>query len=199
MSNSNPLLAASPPAARARRGPRRSRNTRPSARRRSPSSAMRTRSAAGDAREVLRVDRQEHHALVQHLVVLQVVQQRVRHAVGRRGQEHRRARDARRRARLDALDEEAERHRVLGEPLHQQRAAALPRREQREHDAADQQREPAAVRHLERVRREERRGRSGTAAPRSRTATSRLQPQMRRMTTKISTESISIASVTAMP
>ena len=37
---------------------------------------------------------------------------------------------------------------------------------------------------------------SGTAMA---TATSRLQPQMRRMTTKISTESISIASVTAMP
>ena len=37
---------------------------------------------------------------------------------------------------------------------------------------------------------------SGTAMS---TATSAFQPQMRRITTKISTESISIASVTAMP
>ena len=64
--------------------------------------------------------------------------------------------DARRRRRLDALDEDVERHRVLGEPLHQQRAPALPRREQREHDGADHQREPAAGRDLERVGREER-------------------------------------------
>mgnify|MGYP003694147827 CR=1 FL=1 len=44
----------------------------------------------------------QHHALVQHLVVLEVVQQRVRHPARHVGQEHRRARDANGWVRLDA-------------------------------------------------------------------------------------------------
>ena len=95
------------------------------------------------------MNREEDHAVVQHLVVLQVVEQRVRHAIDGRRQEGRGALDARGGTRLDALDEEPEGHRILREPLHQQRAAALPRREQREHDRADQEREPPAGRHLE--------------------------------------------------
>src|SRR3546814_10144478 len=42
------------------------------------------------------LDRQQHHAFMQHLVVLQIVEQRVRHAVGARGHEHRGAGHARR-------------------------------------------------------------------------------------------------------
>ena len=71
------------------------------------------RSSTRHVRNVADDHGQEHDALVQHLVVLEVVQQRVRHAVGRRRQEHRGALDARRRRDLDALDEEVERQRVV--------------------------------------------------------------------------------------
>ena len=42
-----------------------------------------------DIGHVLDLDGQQHHPLVQHLVVLEVVQQRVGHAVGGGGHEHR--------------------------------------------------------------------------------------------------------------
>ena len=93
---------------------------------------------------------------MQHFVVLQVMQQRVRHAILRGREKDGRARHPRRRRRLDALNEQVEGHRVLGEPLHQHDTAALPRRQQREHDGADQDRGPAAVGNLERIRRKER-------------------------------------------
>ena len=46
---------------------------------------------------VFGLDLQHHHTLVQDLVVLEIVQQGARHHVGIAGQEHRGARDARRR------------------------------------------------------------------------------------------------------
>jgi hypothetical protein len=49
-----------------------------------------------DARHVLRHYPERHDALVQHLVVLEIVQQGARHDVEVVGQEHRRAGDARR-------------------------------------------------------------------------------------------------------
>ena len=99
----------------------------------------------------------------------------------------------------DAGDEHVQRHRVLRKALVQHRAPALPRREQREHDAADGEREPAAVGNLERVRREK-----GDVDRDQRQRRSRAQPggsssTAASCTTKISSESISIASVTAMP
>ena len=96
-------------------------------------------------RHVADLDRQEHHALVQHLVVVEVVQQRVRRRVGRRGEEHRGARNALRRILEERLEERRERHRGALQALEHDLAPAPPGGEHHEHEEADHQREPAAV------------------------------------------------------
>ena len=77
----------------------------------------------------------------------------MRHAVGARRHEHRRARHARRGVDCRG-DEDLGRHRRLAQPLDHQRAALGPGRQDREHDQADHQREPAAIGHLGEVRRQ---------------------------------------------
>ena len=145
---------------------------------------------------------QEYHALVQHLVVLQVVQQRVRHAVERRRQEHRGAR--RRASAGDASMLWMKRSSGIASS---RQCARISSDRPRFHVVSsvntmrhpDDDREPAAFGDLERVRREERRGRSATSGIAIAMRDHIGQFHSRRMTTKIRIESISIASVTAMP
>ena len=56
-------------------------------------------------RRLQHIHRQHHVALVQHLVVLEVVQQRMRHGILVGGKEHRRARHTQRRMLENVLDE----------------------------------------------------------------------------------------------
>jgi len=133
------------------------------------------------------------------LLCLRFVEQRMRYAVLRPGQEDRGAGHAHGGRRLDALDEQVERHRVLGEAPHQHHSSALPRRQQREHEDADQDWKPAAVGNLERVRRQEREIDERQGVSRWRRASHTGQFHNRSITTKIRIESISMASVTAMP
>ena len=65
-----------------------------------------------DLRHLARHDRHENHLLVQHLVVLEVMQQHDRHAVVRRRHEHGGAGNARRLAARDIVEEEIERQRA---------------------------------------------------------------------------------------
>ena len=92
---------------------------------------------------------------MQHLVVLQVVQQRIRHGAGLGIQEHGRAVHAQRRANEHAVDETGQVQRLLMLQLADQLAAVFPGCHQQEHGAAYQQRKPAAVDQLQRVRRKE--------------------------------------------
>ena len=111
----------------------------PRSRRRAPRCAR--ESAAVDLGHGVGDDREQHDLLVQHLVVLEVVQQHVGRPAARRGHEHRGARHAvaaccaRRRARNSV-----ERQRLGGDALAEQRAAALPGR----HDGEDAGRRPRA-------------------------------------------------------
>jgi len=84
------------------------------------------------------------------------VQQGMRHEVGRGGHEHGGAFHARGRRDLDALHEQIERQGILREAVHEERATALPRGEQREDHRAHHQREPPSRGNLERVGGEER-------------------------------------------
>ena len=110
-----------------------------SGRSRSRASRPRAARSLGDVGNVARHDGEEHDALVQHLVVLQVVQQRVRHAA-RRATVRKTAvpwtrggglvASARGRARAAC----ASSRQLLAAEL----AAALPGRQQREDDGADE-------------------------------------------------------------
>ena len=90
---------------------------------------------------------QDHHAFVQHLVVLDIVQQRAGHARGLAGHEDRRA-GYTCRGILRALGEDLDRQCGLAHPVAHELAPARPGGEQRKGDQADHQREPAAIGHL---------------------------------------------------
>ena len=100
---------------------------------------------------------QQHVALVQHLVVLEVVQHRRRHELVRRRQEHRSAGHAQRRMRHQAGHEGLDPQAVLLHLRMHQFAAAAPAAHQRERRHAERQREPRAFHELDGVGGEERR------------------------------------------
>ena len=100
-------------------------------------------------------DAHAQRPLVQHLVVLEVVQQRRGHVVGVAGQEHRRpghAHDARAR---QARQERGEQRPVLSPLRQHQLAPALPGGHQRHERTAQHERHPAPFQQLERVGGEE--------------------------------------------
>ncbi len=92
---------------------------------------------------------------MQHLVVLEVVQQHRRDALGARGHHHGRAGHPVRPGVLEVGEEQAERQASLGEHPRELRSAALPGGHGGEDHRPDGQREPAAVHELEQVRPEE--------------------------------------------
>ena len=100
-----------------------------------------------DVRHVLDLHGQQHDALVQHLVVLHVVQQRRRDRRGRRGQEHRCAAHA-----VHGLagrrDEHGQRHGPFLQPLAHDPPAGRPGRQQREDHQADRDRQQRAFQQL---------------------------------------------------
>src|SRR5271155_2309819 len=102
-------------------------------------------------RHVLGLDLHYHDALVQHLVVLEGMQQGDRNMCDVAGHEDSRPRDAGRPVGLDRLDELLERHRVPGAQLGEQPTAAPPCSHYREHDYRDDDREPAAVGNLQQI------------------------------------------------
>src|SRR3569832_1878594 len=71
-------------------------------------------------------DMGEDHALMQHAIVLQIVQQRGRYDIGARVEEHGRAGDAHRRL-IGALEEEIERHGFVAHDLLMMTPAVAPR------------------------------------------------------------------------
>lgn len=87
--------------------------------------------------------------LVQHLVVLEVARQCVGRLAGLRTEQDRRAGYARWRAEKERIQKRLEFDCFFAQPLREQLASALPGGHQREHDAADGQRESAAVDHLD--------------------------------------------------
>ena len=103
---------------------------------------------AGNDRNIARLEREQHHSIVENLVVLQVVQKRVGDAAFGAGEKHGGPGNPHRWALGHAGDEEIDRHRFLHEALEQDRASALPRREQRERRDADRDRKPATLRNL---------------------------------------------------
>ena len=88
---------------------------------------------------------------MQHLVVLEVVQQGVGHDAGLGGQEHGGAFHAGRGADEHGLQEARQVQRVLSQRVVEQTAPLLPGHHEQEDGPADQQREPAAVEQLEQV------------------------------------------------
>ena len=80
-----------------------------------------------DARNVLVDDGQDHVVLVQHLVVLEIVQQRGRREIRIAGEEHGGAGDDVRRLFLEALDQRLERHLDATGLVREQPRAAPPR------------------------------------------------------------------------
>ncbi|KAG0924308.1 hypothetical protein G6F31_019160 [Rhizopus arrhizus] len=93
--------------------------------------------------------------VVQHLVVLQVMQQRRRHVARIHRHEDRRARHPRRRIFLKLFHEFLERLPVAMLHVRQQMPAAAPRHHQREHHDRHQQRQPATLMDLEHVGRKQ--------------------------------------------
>ena len=108
-----------------------------------------------DARRFLDQHGDQHHALVQHVIVLDELRQRERHALGRRRQEYGGARQPRVAAVDGGLDQVLFRlAQLAARPLDQLDAAA-PGQHQERDDAGEQQRKPAALEQLGRVRGEE--------------------------------------------
>ena len=122
----------------------------------SPSTAQAIR--LGDERHFLETDREDHVLLVQHLVVLEVVQQRLRHGVGVGDGVDRRARRAPHVLVVGERGDERQQLRVVvADVLDQQLAAAPPRGHDGEDGAAEDEREPAALEELQRARRHQHR------------------------------------------
>ncbi|MNI52522.1 hypothetical protein D3C73_1073140 [compost metagenome] len=88
---------------------------------------------------------QQHHLLVQHLVVQQVMQQRVGHGVRAGREEHGGALDAVRWLHTDAGDEDRQGQPALVHTLHEQLLAALPGGHQHEQGDTGHHREGAAL------------------------------------------------------
>ncbi len=101
-----------------------------------------------DMRDVLKNDREQHDALVQHLVVLEVVHQRMRHAFEFGGEKYGSAGHARRRVPSDAIEKRFYGDGQLRKPIGQQCPSALPRRKQNKNKHRHRNREPAAVKYL---------------------------------------------------
>ena len=116
-----------------------------------------TRSSSLGPRRVGGDDGQDDVVLVQHLVVLEIVQQRGRREIRIAGEEHRRARHDVRRLLLQAADQRIDRHFDAARLLNQDAAAALPRDDQQHHQDAEQDRQPRALQELQQVRGQERR------------------------------------------
>ena len=108
------------------------------------------------ARRVLGDDGEDDVVLVQHLVVLEIVQQRGRREFGIAGEEHRGARHDMRRLLLQAVQQRFERHLGLARLVGEDAGAAPPGQDQHHHEDAEQQRHPGAFQQLEQVGREER-------------------------------------------
>ncbi len=104
-----------------------------------------------DHRHVIDLHRQHDHALVQHLIVLDIVEQRGRHALARRSHEYSGSRHPLGRA-ARALGEDFERQPAFGHACAHQLAPLGPGGEHGENHRADHQREPAAIGHLGEVR-----------------------------------------------
>ena len=105
----------------------------------------------GDARRFLDQHGDQHHALVQDVVVLDELGQRQRHAVGGGGQEHRGAVKPRVASADGGLDQVFFRlAQLAARPLDQPDAAA-PGQHQERDDAGQQQRKPAALEQLGRI------------------------------------------------
>ena len=117
--------------------------------------AIVTRSSSRHARRVLGDDGEDHVLLVQHLVVLEVVQQRGRRELGIAGEEHRGARHDVRRLLLQAVQQRLERHLGLARLVGKDARAAPPGQDQQHHGDAEQQRHPGAFQQLEQVGGEE--------------------------------------------
>ncbi len=109
----------------------------------------------GDARRVGGDDGEDDVALVQHLVVLEIVQERGRRELRMAGQEHRRARHDMRRLLLEARKQRVERHLAALRLLREDVGAAAPGQDQQHHRGAEQDRRPGAFEQLEQVGREE--------------------------------------------
>ena len=141
-----------------------------------PSGSIWMRSVAAHLGHLRGDDREQDHLLVQHLVVLEVMQQHDRRALGVGRHEHRGALHAHRLPTLDVREEHVDRHRAALQNRAQNRAAALPRRHQREHEQRDGERHPAAVRDLRAGSRGRTRGRSARKNARNAPALSCDQP-----------------------
>ena len=104
-----------------------------------------------DPRPPVGDDGHQDHGLVQHHVVLDMVLQDRRSAVGDLGQPHAHARRPRHHHLVDVGDEAVERHRHVLQAMAHERRALAPTQHQYHHRAADGDREPAAVDDLQRV------------------------------------------------
>ena len=109
----------------------------------------------GDLRDFLRRQRHQHDLVMQHLVVLEMMQQHRRRHIRNRGQEHRHAGHAQRLAPLDVGNEEVEWQRCLGEDTGHLLPSATPRAHQQVDHRASREREPAALDELDHVGAEE--------------------------------------------
>ena len=152
----------------------------------------------GDARHVHGQHVHQDDALVQNLVVLEVVQQGERNGADVAGHEHRGAGDAQRRA-LHALEEGLDRQRAALQLLVEQRAAAPPRRDQVPGAGGHQEREPGAVGIFSTVAEKKARSMVIQRAEGGTTADIGFQRQIRMATTQARMASMVIAPVTAMP
>ena len=121
----------------------------------SPICSIRTRVLVADARLVDGLDRQDDVLLVQHLVVLEVVQERGGRGLGIARQEHGRALDPVRRALLQHADELDERHVGLARLREQDRGALHPGPHQEDQGARHRHRHVAADEQLRHVGAEE--------------------------------------------
>ena len=105
----------------------------------------------GHMRHVAGFDLHHHDPLVQHLVVLEGVQQRGRDMPQVAGHKDRRPRNACRFLGVEPVDELTQRQRVACAPFGEQTAASPPRRHNGEDQCGDDDREPAALADLQQV------------------------------------------------
>jgi hypothetical protein len=95
-----------------------------------------------NVRNVAGGDGEQHNLLVEHLVVLDVVQKRERGSLRVRGKENRRSLRHRQRVGVEVLEEVLKRQIRLLESPSEQLPATLPRGHQNKYNSRDQKREP---------------------------------------------------------